>query len=93
MQALCTRRISNTQRCTSRIIVSAGCELNFKERRPFALQWPAHLFRPLNHRDARRMAFVNQPCRKRVTSRREAIGIGVPDWEDSLVFGYQQEGR
>jgi hypothetical protein len=89
MQALCTLRISNTQRCTSRIIVSAGCELNFKERRPFALQRPAHLFWPLNNRDARRMAFVNQSCCKRVTSRREAIGIGVPDWEGSLVFGDQ----
>jgi hypothetical protein len=89
MQALCTLRISNTQRCTSRIIVSAGCELNFKERRPFALQRPAHLFWPLNNRDARRMAFVNQSCCKRVTSRREAIGICVPDWEVSLVFGDQ----
>jgi hypothetical protein len=93
MQALCARRISNTQRCTSRIIVSTGCELNFKERRPFALQRPAHLFRPLNHRDARRMAFVNQSGCKWITSRREAIGIGVPDWEGSLVFGDQQEGR
>ena len=93
MQALCARRISNTQRRTSRIIVSAGCELNFKERRPFALQRPAHLFWPLNHRDTRRMAFVNQSSCKRITSRREAIGIGVPDWEDSLVFGDKQEGR
>jgi hypothetical protein len=93
MQALCARRIPNTQRRTSRIIVSARCELNFKERRPFALQRPAHLFWPLNDRDARRMAFVNQSSCKRITSRREAIGIGVPDWEGSLVFGNKQEGR
>ena len=93
MQALCTLRISNTKRCTSRIIVSGGGELNFKERRPFALQRPAHLFWPLNDRDARRMAFVNQSGCKRINSRRESIGIGVPDWEDSLVFGDEQEGR
>jgi hypothetical protein len=93
VQALCTLRISNTQRCTSRIIVSARCELNFKERRPFALQRPAHLFWPLNNRDARGMAFVNQSGCKRITFWREAIGIGVPDWEGSLVFGDKQEGR
>jgi hypothetical protein len=39
------------------------------------------------------MAFVNQSGCKRITSRREAIGIGVPDWEGSLVFGNKQEGR
>ena len=93
MQTLCTLRISNTQRCTSRIVVSAGCELNFKERRPFALQRPAHLFWPLNNRDALRMAFVDQSCCKRITSQREAIGIGVPDWEGSLMFRYEEEGR
>lgn len=93
MQALCARRISDTQRRTSRIIVIAGCELNFEERRPVALQRPSHLFRPLNNRDARRMAFVNQSCRKRITSGRKAIGIGVPDWEGPLMLGDQQKGR
>lgn len=93
MQALCTLRISNAQRCASCIIVSAGGELNFKERRCFFLQRPAHLFWPLNNRDTRRMAFVDQSCCKRITSRREAISIGVPDWEGSLMFRDEEEGR
>lgn len=93
MQALCTLPISNAQRCAACIIVSAGCELNFKERRRFVLQRPSHLFWPLNNRDARRMAFVNQSCRKWITSRRKAIGISVPDWEGSLMLGDQQKGR
>ena len=50
------------------------------------------MFRPFNNRDTRSMAFVNQPGRKRITSRREAICIGVPDWDGSLVFGDKQEG-